>query len=221
MKFLLWFVAGIAAISVAFYLPGKGPDLWPNVNAAGIAAAAYLTLLMGFILRKPIPAHTRVVSWIMFAILACVITLGWRTAYAQSRYQRERLHAIAHTIGHGVLSDAMHRTLLKTLDTYYKENPQTAPGVQPSLSAIFLRSFPNAAPGIDIADSLIAPMTVNRPDTTNRVYITSLSDTLIVLTGQSQLPGLSSSFQNYNGRHGLVQHTSSLTVKGLTDVVDN
>jgi len=201
----VWIIVGIAVVATAFFFPSSQASLWPQVNAAGIAAAAYLTVLVAYCIRKPFPVKTRLIVWLVFLVTGAGVVTAWRTMDEMSHFQRSTLLQIHRSISDGALIVQSEQPFLETLKAYYKQGK----GKKETLGALFRRSHPDAKIGTNIH------IPEFEGDST-RIYLAELSDTEVVLIGRvTYVKGRVPDFQNYDGRKGMLQERTTLTEKGV------
>ncbi len=208
---LLWIAAGVILVSAAFFLVPRGTDLWPALNAAGVAAAVYLFALLMFVLRPPLPVRTRItVGIVAFLVLFCT-AFAWIRMEDHSRWQAATLMKIREVIGRGIRFAEMPSTLLKTLDAYHRH------GVKKNKT---LADEFRALEGDVHAGSNIHKPQWEGDDMT--VIVQSLEPDRIVLVSQeSYVKGRDPSFKNLDGKIGMVQEKYILTERGVTHVSEN
>jgi len=208
---LLWIVAGVVVVSLAFLLTPQSTELWPSINAAGIAAGLYVIALLIFVLRKPLGTKLRL--WIGIAALASMglMAFTWVRAQEQTHWQAETVMRIRGIIGRGVMRYDMPPALLKTLDEFYKQGPTK----KETLAAIFSRLHNGATAGSNIhkpmwdSDSL-------------KVIVKTIEPARIELVSQETfVKGRDLQFVNHNGQVGMIQETFILTEKGISHVSEN
>lgn len=208
---LLWIVAGVVVVSLAFLLTPQSTELWPSINAAGIAAGLYGIALLTFVLRKPLGTKLRL--WISIAALASMglMAFTWVRAQEQTHWQAETLMPIRGIIGRGVMRYDMSTALLKTLDEFYKQGPTK----KETLAAIFSRLQNGAMAGSDIHKS-------SWPGDSLKVIVKTLEPGRIELVSQeTYVKGRDPQFMNHNGQIGMIQETFILTEKGISHVSEN
>lgn len=208
---LLWIVVGVVFVSLAFLLTPSSPELWPSLNAAGIAGALYLIVMLTYALRKPVGTATRV--WIGIAAIV-VLALGgftWMRMQDQTEWQAQTLMHIRGVIGRGVMRYDMSGAVLKTLNEFYKQSGAK----KESLADIFLRQNNGASVGSNI----------HKPEwhtDARQVIVKKLEPGMIELVSQeTYVKGRDPQFRNYNGQLGMIQEQFILTEKGITHVSEN
>jgi hypothetical protein len=208
---LLWIVGGVILVSLVFLLTPSSMELWPSLNAGGIAGAVYLIAMLTYALRKPLETRLRV--WIGLATVL-VLALGaftWMRMEDQTRWQAETLVKIRGVIGRGTMIYDTREASLKTLDEFYRQRgPQ-----EESLADVFRRQNTGAAVGINI----------HKPEWESdqrQVIVAKLEPALIELLSQeTYVKGRDPLFKNYNGQLGMIQQKVILTEKGITYVSEN
>jgi hypothetical protein len=209
---LLWIVGGVIVVSLVFLLTPPSMELWPSVNAAGIAAAVYLLAMLMYALRKPVETKVRI--WIGLAAIV-VLALGaftWVRMENETRWQAETIMKIRGVIGRGVMRYELKSTAaLKTLDEFYR--PRGAR--KESLADVFRRLYTGAEVGANI----------HKPEwetDQGQVIVAKLEPAIIELVSQeTYVKGRNPEFKNYNGQVGMIQEKVILTEKGITYVSEN
>lgn len=202
---LIWLVVGVALTSLAFYLTPESVEIWPSLNAAGLVAAVYLLALMLYSLRKPFSRRSRIVTWVLFALVGTAITISWRTMDKLTHWQRQTLFEIRRTIGDGIMTSQMSDTLLSVLTAYYEQPPTK----RHALGAFYRSLYPE----IKESQRLVIEKYQDSPP---HVYLASLGDDAITLVGQETfVKGRSPDFNNFDGKRGMRQDRATLTEKGV------
>lgn len=208
---VLWLVAGIVAVTIAFFLPGNSPELWPGLNAAAIPLIVYLLALPIYTLRTPITFKARIIVWVAVLLVGAADFWSWTGMDRQSHWQHDQLLRINQVIVRGIMQAQIPDPLLKTLETYHRQGAKK----KESLAKVFQRLNDGATVGTDI----------HKPDFPSdnlRYVVQSLSDNQIVITGlHAFCAGRKPDFKNYSGRTGLVQEKYMLTEKGVTYESEN
>jgi len=206
----IWLVVGIILASLAYFIPGKGTDLWPSINPAGIVIAVYLVALTAYMARKPFQLKIRIITWAIFLTCGVSLFIGWRTWDEESHWQRSTLLNILGVIFRGVNEVYTHDTLTVVLKTYY--SPSNKP--HQSLGQIFLSRHPECRDGRPIPAS---QHTDSRPEYDSLyMYPVTVSDSEIVLAvSHKYAKGRDPAFKNINGKTGMVQIRQTLTPKGI------
>jgi hypothetical protein len=208
---LLWIVGGVIIVSLAFLLTPPSTELWPSLNAAGIAGGWYLVAMITYALRKPL--ETRIRIWIGIAVILflAVGAFTWVRAQEQGEWQAETLMKIRGLIGRGVMRYDMSGSALITLDKFYQQGRSK----KESLSDIFLKQHTGAAAGKNI----------HKPEwegDQRQVVVAKLEPAAIELVAQeTYVNGRDPQFRNYNGQFGMIQEKFILTEKGITHVSEN
>ena len=208
---LLWIVGGVIVVSLVFLLTPSSMELWPSLNAAGIAGAVYLIAMLTYALRKPLEMRVR--AWIGIATIV-VLALGaftWVQMQSQTEFQAEMMMKIRGVIGRNVMRRYMSEVPLKTLNEFYQQRgPKKS-----SLADVFCKENPGTAVGANI----------HRPEWEGdwwQVVVTKLEPARIELLSQeTYVKGRDPQFKNRNGQVGMMQEKSILTEKGITYVSEN
>jgi len=208
---LLWIVGGVILISLVFFLTPHAVDLWPSLNAAGIAGALYLIAMLTFALRKPLETTVRI--WIGIAAIV-VLALGaftWMRMQDQTEWQAETLMKIRGVIGRGVMLHDMRESALETLNAFYQQRGAK----KESLADIF--RIQNS--GVTVGTN------VHKPEWGGdqwQVIVTKLEPAIIELLSQeTYVQGRDPQFKNHNGQVGMIQEKVILTEKGIAYASEN
>lgn len=207
--YLLFLAGGVLAVYFAFILQPRGAELWPSINAAGIAAAVYLLALLGYTLRRPVSGIVRIAVALSAMVGMAATATAWTTMDTQSHWQRERLLEIRTVIGRGISYAFDSDSLLTVLGRYHARGGHNLP-------AAFHSVFPGAVVGSNL----------HRPqwdgDTARVVLVTELTPTSVTLVSADKVArGRSMGFVNIGGLTGKMQERYTLTEKGLQHVTDN
>jgi len=206
-----WMFGGIILVSLAFFLPAQTVEVWPSLNAAGIAALIYIIALLVYVLRNPIPIKHRIVIGV--AAFFSVIGLGahWTGMLTTTQWQQNRLLGMKSIAVRGtMISDAPIR-LLSVLEQYHTQGKIK----KLSLAKTFLQQHPQAVIGSNIYTSSVG-------EDSTRIFVTTLSDSIIVLTASHAFArGRIADFLPYWGRKGTLQERFILTEKGVRHESDN
>jgi hypothetical protein len=201
---LLWLVVGIVLVATAFFIPGESIELWPSLNASGIAAGIYLVALVAYTMRAPFPRKTRIVTWACFLLTSGAVLIAWTGMDSTSHWQRRTLVEIRRTIGQGIMQATIRDTLFRVLELYYAQEPKK----KESVGLIFQQLHPGMRAGTHFP-----PEYEGAQPTT---FIGAVSDHEIVLVGQEMyVKGRDPGFKNYDGKTGMLQARATLTEKGL------
>ncbi|MBI4427905.1 MAG: hypothetical protein HY562_02185 [Ignavibacteriales bacterium] len=204
---LLWLIGGLIVVSVAFLLPGSHPEVWPNLNVAGLAAGVYILAVIAYTIRSPLTKKARTATWIIAVITVPALGVFWTGMDSTSHWQQRTLLSIRATIGRGIIASEVPDTLLSILDEYH--NPKGRGIRKMSLGKIFESRYPRTRVG----DNIHIP---NSESDSLRVFVSTLLDTIIVLEAQElYVKGRDPSFKNFNGRTGMVEERYILTAKGV------
>ena len=208
---LLWIVAGVIVISAAFFLAPRSTELWPALDAAGIAAVAYLVALITYVLRDPIPLRTKLVVGILTVLVISCTAFTWVRMNERAHWQADLLMKIRTLIGREMRINEMSKPLLKVLDVYHQQGKNKTL----TLSDDFRKLHAGAVAGSNIYEEKggFDIMTV---------IVEILEPNRIVLVSQeTYVKGRDPNFKNYDGRTGMVQEKYILTERGLTHVSEN
>ncbi|OGU44465.1 MAG: hypothetical protein A3H45_06730 [Ignavibacteria bacterium RIFCSPLOWO2_02_FULL_55_14] len=210
----LWLLVGFVLVGVAFYLPGRTTDLWPNINAAGLVLLAYLVALLAvFYRRKDLTLRRRNVIILLSAVSVIAAVLSWRQMEDQSNWQRNKLGEIGSIIGRGIYNDMVKDSLLVVLEDFYHNN-----GKKLSLGEVYKKRYP---PG-NVGDAWSTIEQSGRPNPPDDVFLVEISDSHVVLVARHPwYRGNNAEFLNFNGPKGTLQVRATLTQKGLQYVTEN
>jgi hypothetical protein len=208
---LLWIVAGVVVVSATFFLTPQTTELWPAINATGIAAAVYLVALLGYVLRKPLAMRQRLLVGIIgIAVIGCT-AFTWMKRQEQAQWQANQLMKIRAVIGRGIKTYEMAPLLLKTLDAYHRQGVRKSNTLADELK--------KQCPGAEVGANLHKPQGEWDELT---VIVESLEPNRIVLVSQeTYVKGRDPGFKNYDGKTGMLQEKFILTERGLTHVSEN
>ncbi len=208
---LLFIVAGVIFVYAAFTIPSKSRELWPSLNAGGIAAGIYLVGLLVYVLRKPLSSKNRLIAGVIGCLALCAVALTWNRNEVRTRWQADLLMRIRTTIGRSVFSTSVPEYLLKTLDAFYQQRTQN----KDHLGDVFRRLNKNATVGANIHVPQF-------PEDPQRIFIITCDPDRIVLVGQeTYVKGRDPSFRNYDGKIGMVQERYTLIEKGIIHESEN
>lgn len=208
---LLWIVAGVVIVSLVFLLMPPSAELWPSLNAAGIAGVVYLIAMLTYALRKPLERGIRIWFGIASIVVLVLGAFSWMRMQDQTEWQAETVMKIRGVIGRGVMQYDMREPTLKTLDEFYQQRGSK----KESLADIFRRQNIGAAVGTNI----------HKPEWEGdqwQVVVTKLEPAMIELLSQETfVKGRDPQFKNHNGQVGMIQEKFILTEKGITYVPQN
>ena len=215
---LFWLLVGVVVVSVSFFIPGNSAELWPSLNAAGIAAAIYLLALFVYIFRRPISIKGRVVGALLVVIVAAAVVVFWVGMDKTTHWQAHQLEKIHSVITRGILQAEVSDSMLVVLQDYHKQGRVK----KASLGKMFLQKFP----GVTLGSNIHPPYLTNQPPEADRdslrAFVTLLSDSMVVITGtHAYSRGRNADFTSYIGRKGTVQERFILTEKGIRHESDN
>ncbi len=202
---ILWLGAGVITVTVAYLLSPQTTDPWGALNTAGLAAGAYLLVLLFSTFRKPLSRNVVVSGWIMALVAGIATIVVWTGYIEQSHYQTRLLLEIRERISRGVIAHELSQRLLPVLESYHKQPPRQ----QRTLGGVF-RETTGAAVGSDL----------HRPTYESdrlRIIVASLTDAEVVLVAQEgYVNGRDPGFRNLDGGTGMVQELARITAKGIT-----
>jgi hypothetical protein len=208
---IIWLLSGIAAVTLAFFIPPNSSELWPSLNMAIIPAALYILALGFFTLRSPITLKARIIAWGMIALVGGATYSTWTGMDAQSHWQLNQLRKIYTVITRGILQTFAPTYELNALEEYHKQGLKK----KESLGQIFQRQNTSATVGTNIYKS-------ENPEDSTSIVIKSLSDNEVILLGlHAYSKGRNPDFKNYNGKVGMVQERFTLTEKGIVYESEN
>jgi hypothetical protein len=209
---LLWVVCGVIVVSGVYLLTPASPELWPALNAAGVAGAAYLVAMTAFALRKPLGTRLRVSVGLAMVVILVLGAFTWTRMHEETEWHAKTIMKVRGVIGRGVMRmDMMSTAAVRTLDEFYRQQGTT----KESLADVFRRLNKGAAQGLNI----------HKPDwdgDVRQVIIAKLEPALIELVSQeTYVKGRDPLFKNYNGQFGMIQEKVTVTVKGIVHVAEN
>ena len=203
---VFWLLAGVVVVSVAFFVPGASIELWPNINAAGVAAFVYLIVLTAYAFRSPVPRLSRAIAW--FAVLGAAvwISIGWRGMDETTHWQHDKLLSIKEVITRGVILAELPPPFIKTLEAYHKQQGKK----KLTIGQVFRQENPSIKVGENFADSSHGGHRL-------AFVVESISDRDVFVVGfGGDCKGREAQFANYNGTYGIVQLEGILTEKGFS-----
>jgi hypothetical protein len=202
---MVWLLAGIAAVSIAFFIPPNSPELWPSLNAAAIPVVVYVVALAFYTLRSPITRRARTIAWIFICLVGGASYSSWTGLNETTHWQRDKLLQIHSVIVRGILAARAPSNLLRTLEVYHSQAPQK----KETIAQVFQRLNERAGVGTNIYKPEF-------PTDSLSIIVQSLTENEVVLVGlHSYSKGRNPQFGNYGGRIGKVQEKYILTEKGI------
>ncbi len=203
---IIWLLGGIAAVTLAFFIPPNSTDLWPSLNAAAIPVILYIVALALYTLRSPISRKSRITAWVAIVLVGGATSVHWTGMETTTHWQHDQLLRIQSVIVRGILLARAPRIELDALEAYYK---------QPSKKhESLVRVFQNRNGGATVGTNIYKP---ESPEDSTSIVVESLSDDKIVLLGLHAFAGgRNPDFKNYDGRVGKIQERFTLTEKGIT-----
>jgi hypothetical protein len=203
---IFWLLGGIVVVSVAFFIPGTSTELWPNINAAGIATFLYVVALTAYAFRPPLPQLNRAIGW--FAVLGTSvwIGIGWRGMDETTHWQHDRLLSVKEVITRGMILAELPAPFLKTLEAYHNQQEKN----KLTIGQLFRQQFPALTVGGNFRDTSF---------TSDKIVfsVQSISDHDVFVIGfGGHCKGREAQFTNFNGQHGIVQLEGILTEKGFS-----
>ena len=114
---VVWLAAGIIGVSLAFLLPSHALNPWDPLNAAGLAALAYLASLMAVTTRRPFPRRAKGLAWTVFLVVGTAIAFSWTGLERQVHFltrgtQSEQADLLLNEEVHQLLDTLKVRTLV-------------------------------------------------------------------------------------------------------------
>ncbi len=211
----LWLIVGCVLVSVAYFLPGHSPDLWPNFNAAGIAVLVYLlALLIMFVRRKDLTTRRRTIVTVLAVIAIGGGIFAWTQMQSQTEWQRRQLGKIGSIIGRGIYTAFLSDSLLAVLDDYHHQTGRK----KMTLGQIYRKRYPPGRAG----DAWSSMASTGRPNPPVDMFLDAISDTqIVVIARHPWSKGTEASFVNYRGPTGTIQVRCTLTEKGLQYDTEN
>ncbi len=205
---LLWIVAGVILVSATFFLTPQSTELWPAVNAAGIAAAIYLVALLAYVLRRPITARHRLSVGLIALFVMCCTAFVWTRMQDEAEWHAETIMKVRGVIGRNITTWAMPTPLLKTLDAYHHQ------GVKKSKS--LGDKFRELEGGATVGSNIYKPQWEG--DDVTIIVETLDPDRVVLVSQETFVKGRDPAFRNYDGKVGMIQEKYILTERGLTHV---
>jgi len=207
-----WLLVGITIVTIAFFLPGNSPELWPSMDTAGIIAVLYIAALIIYTLRHPFPVRTRIIAGICSIVVLGFIITTWITLENQSYWQRETLLSIRSEIGRNCILPEVPNDLIEVLELFHTQGKVK----NTTLGQIFQKTHPHATVRSNIHQS-------HEPwDTSMVCTLTVLTDTQIIVVAQDRYArGRNPLFENTNGKKGTIQEKFILTAQGVSHESEN
>ena len=208
---IIWLLGGIAAVTLAFFIPPNSTELWPSLNAAAIPVVLYILALAFYTLRSPITRKARIVAWVSIVLVGGATYSHWMGMNKTTHWQHDQLLTIHSVIIRGILQAHAPRLELDALEAYHKQGSKK----KESLAQV----FQDKNNGATVGTNLYKP---EFPEDSTSIVVRSLTDNEIVLLGlHTYSKGRKADFKNYNGRVGKVQERFTLTEKGVTYESEN
>ncbi len=208
---IIWLLGGIAAVTIAFFIPPTSSELWPSINAAAIPVILYVLALGFYTLRSPITRTARIIAWISIALVGAATYTAWSTMDSLSHWQHDQLLRIHTVITRGILQTFAPRYELNALEEFHKQRVKK----RESLGHIFQRQNNGATLGSNIYKA-------ESSEDSTAIVVRSLSDNEVVLVGSHTYSrGRNPDFKNVNGKIGVVQERFTLTEKGIVYESEN
>jgi len=208
---IIWLLGGIAAVTIAFFIPSNSPELWPALNAAAIPVVLYLAALAFYTLRPPITKKARIIAWVSIILVGGATISHWTGMKAQSHWQHDQLLKIHSVIIRGILNAYGPRSELDALAEYHQQGSKK----KETLGHIFQRKNNNATIGSNVHKAEFAQDSIS-------IVVQSVSDNEVVLIGSHPFgKGRNPEFKNLNGKMGLIEERFTLTEKGVTYESEN
>ena len=208
---IIWLLSGIAAVSVAFFIPPVSSEFWPSLNLAAIPLIVYSIALAAFTIRSPISLTARIAAWVFVAAVGVATYSAWSGMDEECHWQHDRLLGIQTVVTRGILRSSATTILLNVLDEYHKQGMKK----KESLGVVFGRLNNGATLGADIYKS-------QNPSDSCSIIVRAVSNDSVLLVGlHSFSHGRDPKFGNYDGRRGRVQEQFTLTEKGISYVTEN
>jgi len=208
---LLWIVAGVVLVLLAYFPFSGSTDMWPAASAACVAATIYIIALVLYVLRNPISMKFKAWIGISAVVVLSLGTFDWTREREWSEWGHDTLIRIRGVIWGGITIYNMNPVMFKVLKEYYHPGSKA----KENFVDIFTRDHPGAKVGSN----------VYKPDWEGdslRIIVTKLEPTLIELVSEHPfVTGRDPNFRNYNGRVGMIQSRIILTEKGLNYVDEN
>lgn len=206
MIILVWLLAGIVAVGLAFFSTADAVDPWKPLNSAGIVAGVYILALATYSLRPPLSRRLRIGGWITVIIAGGSVLLAWRGFENQSHCQAVSLSKTKTVISRSIIANEVSEPLLKTLEQYYAQTAKN----KKSLGTVFRDRHQSVAEGWDIHEKYADSDRLS-------VIVTSLKDNEVVLVAEDgDANGDNPEFNNRSGNKGMMQEWARLTERGIS-----
>ncbi len=215
----VWIVAGCVIVSVAYLIPGSGTELWPNLDAAGIALALFVVASLIAFARKQDVTPRRRITVLGFGILAIVLTsYTWSSVKERTEWQARQLGQTGSLISRGIYSVTISDSLLTVLEAYHTQQG----GRRRSLGAIYGETM-SAHPEGDSMSSIEFSWTENDDVTPpSDIFVVEVSDSHVVWVARHPwFKGRDPDFVGIGGIAGPVQIRATLTERGIFYASEN
>ena len=210
---MFWVIAVSILVSVAFFITfWQTVDLWTAGNVAAGLSFLYLVFLLLRTVRLIESKRWRRLSAVIAAVVLTGLVLSWSASYVGSHFSYDVLHTVRKSINHGIMVDELHTRAFEAFAEFHRQ-PEPRPM---SLGEIFRQRNPPLAPNSSLLD------TGEVANDGLRVHLAFLSDTSIILIGQStSTDGEDPTFPNFDGHIGMTQDRLILTPKGISFEIQN
>jgi hypothetical protein len=209
--FLIWIVAGVLLVAMAFFLPPASNELWPQLYSGCIAAIVYLLALLVFIVRQPVSTLACAAASAAVLFTAGCLLFSLVQSDSNAHWQTNTMIEIRSRIGRGTMSYYTTEHLLKTLQAYYQQGSQK----KETLAQVFQRQNDHPIVGSNIHKPY------NDGDSLKTYVQTLESDKIILVSQEVYVKGKNPRFKNYNGLEGMIQEKCTLTAKGIVYESEN
>ncbi|MFH0990947.1 MAG: hypothetical protein V1799_13110 [bacterium] len=140
---IIWLTIGVALCSLGFILPENSSEIWPALDAAGIAAIAFLLVLLVYVLRKPISPKLRFIMILGFFLFAGSVSYVWMSTKQRILAGQHFVAQTRRPIAEGYSYYKASEYLLRPLKEYHQQRSQK----KKSLGSIFQEIYPNTYAG--------------------------------------------------------------------------
>ena len=205
---LLWIVAGVILVSAPFFLTPQSTELWPALNAAGIAASIYVVAFLVYVLRKPLPTRTRLIVGLLAAFVLVCTAFTWTKMQEESEWLAKKLKDVREMIGRGIMISSIPPPLLKTLDAYHRQGARKTRSLADE--------FRELQGDVKVGSNIYKPQ--YGYDEMKIIVETLEPDRVVLVSQETFVKGRDPAFRNYDGKTGMVQEKYILTERGLTHV---
>lgn len=202
---IIWIIAGVAFVALAFVIPRSSQGIWQPVIWGTMAAVIFVVAFAGRWVRE---ISSQFKQGFIYGVLAVLIISLSAFAYYQytiSQFQREILNANRLYIEKVQAMIYVREPLLKTFRDYYRKNEENR-----SIGELYKSKY----------DSLIdSDNLYHYPHyeikSLLKIHVSKLTPDSVVLVGKVSTKGRGKEFVNLSGSTGHYKVKGILTKKGI------